>query len=37
VFDDEILRRVEEVWKRVDGEGDFMQFEERVNFGHDED
>lgn len=37
VFDDEILRRVEEVWRRVDGEGEFMQFEERGNLGDDED
>lgn len=36
-FDDEVLRRVEEVWKGVDGEGEFMQFEERGGLGDDED
>ena len=36
-FDDDVLRRVEEVWKMVDGEGSFMQFEEREGLGDDED
>lgn len=37
VFDDGVLRRVEDVWKVIDGKGDFMQFEERGGLGDDED
>lgn len=36
-FDEDVLGRVEQVWKMVDGEGDFMQFEERGGLGDDED